>query len=586
MVVALALFFSLVESKLILPAHLAHTKLEHLPEEELYKPYPEMPMHLRPLRFFQRFQRGFQNQLQKLIHGPYKRTLEKAIEARGITVSLFAAMLFITLGLMQSSIRFVLFPDVPGDFIIANFSMQSGTSPQVRNKALDRIEKAALELNQDLKTQNADGKAPINYIMLFTNGDTAGTIMLELTKSESRTILPDEITQLWRERVGDIPGARELRFSNGMNIGGGSPISFRLTGNNYDALEKAADELKAKLSEYNGVFDIRNSFSSGSEEIRLSIKPEAEALGLTQSDLGRQVRQAFYGEEAQRIQRGKDEIRVMVRYPLSERRSIADLEQMYIRTPSGTEVPFFSVADVEIGTSYSTIVRQDRKRAITVTADADLAVIEPGKLIQEIRTDYMPGLVSRYSGVDFELEGASLEEQKLIGNIIVAASIALFLIYALIAIPLRSYSQPLVIMSVIPFGLIGAIMGHLVFGKDVSMMSLFGLIALAGVVVNDSLIMIDFTNKARLAGMDRFEAVIQSGTQRFRAIILTSLTTAGGLLPIMTETSTQAQFVIPMAISMSFGIMFATVITLFLIPCLYLLLQDMKDYYGLGQVVH
>jgi len=256
---------------------------------------------------------------------------------------------------------------------------------------------------------------------------------------------------------------------------------------------------------------------------------------------------------------------------------------MYIRTPGGTEVPFFSVADVEVGTSYSTIVRENRKRAITVTADADLALIEPAKVIQEIRADFMPELVAKYSGVDFELEGASLEEQKLLKNILVASVIALFLIYALIAIPLHSYSQPIIIMSVIPFGLIGAIVGHIVFGKAVSMMSLFGLIALAGVVVNDSLIMMDFINKARQEGLNRFDAVIQSGTARFRAIILTSLTTAGGLLPIMLETSTQAQFVIPMAISMSFGIIFATVITLFLIPCLYLLLLDFKEWFGIGE---
>lgn len=582
MVVALALVFSLIESKLILPAHLAHAKIEHIPDEELYKPYSEIPLYKRPVRSMQRFQRGFQNKLQALIHGPYKRALTKAIEIRGITVSIFLALLLVTFGLMQSAVRFVIFPDVPGEFIIANFSMQSGTSPQVRNQALDKIEQAALDLNKDLQAKNAAGEAPINYVMLFTNGDTAGTIMLELTKSDARTVVPDDITLMWRERVGEIPGARELRFSNGMNIGGGSPISFRLTGSNYDALEKAAEELKEKLTDYNGVFDIRNSFNSGTEEIRLSIRPEAEALGLTQSDLGRQVRQAFFGEEAQRIQRGKDEIRVMVRYPLAERRSIADLEQMYIRTPNGTEVPFFSVADVEVGTSYSTIVRENRKRAITVTADADLALIEPSKVIQEIRTDFMPGLVAKYSGVDFELEGASLEEQKLIKNIMVASIIALFLIYALIAIPLKSYSQPLLIMSVIPFGLIGAIVGHIVFGKAVSMMSLFGLIALAGVVVNDSLIMMDFINKARQAGLDRFNAVIESGTARFRAIILTSLTTAGGLLPIMLETSTQAQFVIPMAISMSFGIIFATVITLFLIPCLYLLLLDFKEWFGIG----
>jgi len=585
MVVALCLVFSLIESKLILPAHLAHTKITHLPDEELHKPYSQMPLYLRPVRMMQRIQRGFQDWLQKVIHGPYKNALKKAVANRGLTVTIFMAVMLVTLGLMIGSVRYVLFPEVPGDFIQTSFSMEAGTSPAKRNEALDRIEKAALDLNAELAEKNHN-VAPIQHIMMFTQGDTAGVLFLELTKSEARDIFPDEITKLWRERVGEIPGAKELRFSNGMNIGGGAPISFRLTGNNYEALEQAADQLKTKLTEYDGVYDIQNSFNSGTEEIRLSIKPEAEALGLTQTDLGRQVRQAFYGEEAQRIQRGKDEIRVMVRYPLSERRSINDLEQMYIRTPSGTEVPFYSVADVEIGKSYSTIIREDRKRAITVSAEADLAVVEPAKVLNEIRTDYMPQLMSQYSGISFELEGASLEEQKLISNLLIATAIAMFLIYALIAIPLHSYTQPLVIMSVIPFGLIGAIMGHLILGEAISMMSLFGLIALAGVVVNDSLIMMDFINRGRASGLDRFQAVIQSGTERFRAIILTSLTTAGGLLPIMLETSTQAQFVIPMAISMSFGILFATVITLFLIPCLYLLVQDFKEWLGYGDVVH
>ena len=242
-----------------------------------------------------------------------------------------------------------------------------------------------------------------------------------------------------------------MRFSSGNNIGGGSPLSFQLFGNNYKALEAAAEELEAKLGEYNGVFDIRNSFSSGSQEIRLAIKPEAEVLGLTLSSLGRQVRQAFYGEEAQRMQRGKDEVRVMVRYPREERRSIADLENMRIRTPSGDEVPFFSVADVSIGKSYAAISREDRKRSITVTADADPDIVEPGKLTQDIITQFMPQLMAKHEGVKFQLQGASLEQMKMLKNLTIAAVVAIFLIYALIAIPLHSYGQPLVIMSVIPF---------------------------------------------------------------------------------------------------------------------------------------
>jgi multidrug efflux pump subunit AcrB len=264
----------------------------------------------------------------------------------------------------------------------------------------------------------------------------------------------------------------------------------------------------------------------------------------------------------------------MVRYPLAERRSIADLENMRIRTPNGDEVPFSSVAEVTFGQSYSSISRQNRMRAVTVSADVDEESVEPGEIIKEISETFIPELLSRNPGVEYGLEGASLEEQEFVRNISIASIAALFLIYALIAIPLHSYSQPLIIMSVIPFGLIGAVFGHILMGKAVSMFSLFGLIALAGVVVNDSLILIDFVNKARAAGVSAHDAVIQSGKERFRPIVLTSLTTAGGLMPIMLESSVQAQFVIPMAISLSFGILFATVITLFLIPSLYLLRED------------
>jgi multidrug efflux pump subunit AcrB len=339
-------------------------------------------------------------------------------------------------------------------------------------------------------------------------------------------------------------------------------------------LEAAAAELEQELASFAGVFEVQNSAVSGGDEIRLTIKPEAEALGLTLVSLGRQVRQAFYGEEAQRIQRGKDELKVMVRYPEEQRRSIADLENMRIRTPGGDEVPFYSVAEVSFGESYSSIRRQDRQRTVTVSANIDPERVEPQEVIRSIRDNFIPDLLARHPGVSFDLEGASEEERNFIRNLSIASVAAFFLIYALIAIPLHSYGQPLIIMSVIPFGFIGAVLGHIVMGKAISMFSMFGLIALAGVVVNDSLVMVDFINRARERGSDIRTAVIESGTQRFRAIVLTSFTTAAGLLPIMTETSMQAQFVIPMAISLGFGILFATVITLFLVPSLYLLQID------------
>ena len=574
-VVILCLLFSLVESKLILPAHLVHANIKPVDEEDLFNPQREIQLRERIPRFFQKIQRRVQHGLHALIHNWYIPVLEKSIRNRGLTFSIFAAILILTFGVMNSGlVRTVLFPEVPSDFIQVQMTMQNGTPPSVRDTALDRIERAVFDINGEFVADNPDADEPIDHLIVFTNGDTAGVIFAELYRGEDRVLDSDEIIKMWREKVGEVPGMKELTYSGGDHIGGGAPLSFNLSGNNYESLENAAKELESKLGEYTGVYDIRNSANSGGKEISLAIKPEAEALGLTMSSLGRQVRQAFYGEEAQRIQRGQDELKVMVRYPLDERRSIADLDNMRIRTPAGDEVPFHSVAEVSFGNAYSTITRQNRRRTVTVSADIDPEIVEPGEVVKEISTDYIPGLLARNPGVGYSLEGASLEEIEFIRNLSIASIAALFLIYGLIAIPLHSYTQPMIIMSVIPFGLIGAVFGHILMGVAISMFSLFGLIALAGVVVNDSLILIDFCNKARAEGMSANEAVLRSGAERFRPIILTSLTTAAGLMPIMLETSMQAQFVIPMAISLSFGIIFATVITLFLIPALYLLQED------------
>ncbi|NCF52799.1 hypothetical protein GWP57_14425 [Gammaproteobacteria bacterium] len=575
MVVMLCLVFSLVESKLILPAHLARAKIVRVNDAELFDPQHKVSLLKRIPRFFLKIQRRVQYGLHAVIHNHYRPALEKVIDNRGLTVAAFAGVLIVTVGLANSSlVRIVLFPEVPGDFIRMELEMESGTAPELRNAALDQIEQAILALNEEYVAENPGLDPMISHIGSFTTSDTGAAAWTELPMVEDRPLQISDITQLWRERIGEIPGVRELSFTDGQHFGGGPPLSFRLSGENFAALEAAARELEIRLGEFEGVFDVVNSSHSGGQEIRLSIKPEAEALGLTMVSLGRQVRQAFYGEEAQRIQRGKDEVKVMVRYPRDERRSVADLENMRIRTASGDEVPFKSVADVSFGSSFTNITRLNRERTVTVSADLDPDVVEPGKIIEEISEQVIPELLSRYSGVRYGLVGASQEEQEFLRNLTVASIVALLLIYALIAIPLRSYAQPLVIMSVIPFGLIGAVIGHVIMGKAISMFSLFGLVALTGVVVNDSLIMIDFVNKARLDGLPLKQAIIDSGTLRFRPIILTSFTTAAGLTPIMFEGSVQAQYMIPMAISLSFGILFATAITLFLVPALYLLQID------------
>jgi multidrug efflux pump subunit AcrB len=535
-VVILCLLFSLVESKLILPAHLVHARIPPVDEDDLFDPQRKLGLFERVPRFFLKIQRHVQHGLHKLIHDYYSPLLSKAIDNRGVTVAIFIAVLIVTAGLVSSGV--------------------------VR------------AVNREFLDENPDAVPMIRQVGVFPTGDTGATMVVEMPKDENRPYEGVEISDMWRERVGEIPGIKTLTFSGAIHLGGGPPLSFRLNGNNYGALEAAAAELERELASYTGVFEVQNSALSGGDEIRLRIKPQAEALGLTLVTLGRQVRQAFYGEEAQRIQRGKDELKVMVRYPEDQRRSIADLENMRIRTPAGDEVPFASVAEVTYGESYSSIRRQDRQRTVTVSANIDPERVEPQEVIRSIRDNFIPDLLARHPGVSFGLEGASEEERNFIRNLSIASVAALFLIYALIAIPLHSYSQPLVIMSVIPFGFIGAVFGHIIMGKAISMFSMFGLIALAGVVVNDSLIMVDFINRARRRGAELRTAVIESGTQRFRAIVLTSFTTAAGLLPIMLETSMQAQFVIPMAISLGFGILFATVITLFLVPALYLLQID------------
>jgi multidrug efflux pump subunit AcrB len=351
-------------------------------------------------------------------------------------------------------------------------------------------------------------------------------------------------------------------------------MSFNLVGDNPVELKAAAAELTTFLAAYDGVFDIRSGASEIVSEIHLDIKPGAEALGLTLSELSVQVREAFYGAEAQRIQRDKDEVKVMVRYPLNQRKTIADLESMYIRTSDGREVPIMSVATLEIKPGYAEMIRINREPAIPISAAADKAVVEPDRIVNEVVEEFFPELFERYPSVKYRLDGMSIESVNMQNDLFTGFAVALFGIYALLAIPLRSYMQPLIIMSVIPFGVIGAVAGHIIMDMAISMMSIFGIIALSGVVVNDSLILVDFINRAVNEGKSVLSAVIDAGSSRFRAILITSLTTFFGIFPMLLETSAQAQFVLPMAVSLAFGIVFATVISLIVVPCLYLMLDD------------
>ncbi|MFU8831775.1 MAG: efflux RND transporter permease subunit [Wenzhouxiangella sp.] len=562
-VVVLALLMSLVESKLILPAHLSHMRVR--------KYEPDTGNRLV------RFQRGFSDNLYRFIDRFYLPSLRLLLHNRYVTLASFVAALILSIGFIAGPyMRVVMLPDVASDFINVELQMAEGTPAYVTHNAMDHLRETLQEVDREIAEEfELDGGA-VRSVFAWSSSETAGTMVVELHKTRDRRINIQEIERRWRAKTGEIAGSRGLRIGSASTPGGDGPdLSFQLVGRNLAQLESAANALEAAIRTFEGTYDIRNSFEGGIRELQMTIRPEAEVLGLTQQDLARQVRQAFFGEEVQRIQRGQDDVRVMVRYPREQRQSQGYLEEMRIRTPNGEEVPFRAVARLEMGTSPSTIRRYNRERSISVTARIDKDLSEPGAITRELMSETLPAIIEEHAGVNYRLAGQTRNARELNQELLAGTVFALFLIYALIAIPLRSYLQPLLIMSVIPFGAIGAVFGHWLLGIPISLISMFGIIALAGVVVNDSLILVDFVNHHRQAGESRVEAAIKAARARFRPIVLTSATTFLGLAPIVFfEKSLQAQLVVPMAASLAFGIVFATIITLALIPTLYLIGDD------------
>lgn len=575
LIVIPCLLFSLVESLMILPAHLSHI------------PKPKRPGPWR------RFQGQFANGLKLVIERIYRPFLETALQWRYLTAAVGGAAMILTIGMVLSGRpNFHFFPSIEADFMSATVTMPQGTPVDVTSEAVAKIEAGAARVRQDLlqETGNdyflhthaavgdqpiaARGGGPMGRV-INTSASNVGEVTVELLPTEQRIYNSEQLGIKWRDAIGGIPEAVEVTIQSSI-MNPGNDVDVQLAGPDIDTLRSAADDVKRELLNFAGVYEITDSFRAGKEELKLGIKPAAEGLGLSLQDLGRQVRQAFYGEEAQRIQRGRDDVRVMVRYPRDERRSIGDLENMRIRTPDGGEVPFGQVAVVEPGRGFASIARVDRNRAVNVTAAVDASVTSSNQVINELETRILPDVLSRYPNVFYTFEGAQAEMSDAIGGLQRGFLLALLMIFALLAIPLKSYVQPLIIMSAIPFGLVGAVWGHIVMGIDVTMMSMFGLVALSGVVVNDSLIMVDFINRKREVHADMNVALREAGSNRFRPILLTSLTTFFGLAPLMLEKSFDAAFMVPMAVSLAFGVIFATVITLVLVPTAYLILDDIS----------
>ncbi len=591
LVVIPCLLFSLVECLFILPAHLSHMK-----RQKASNGAGEGKSGAKQEGPWGRFQTRIADGLQWLIDRAYRPSLELGLKWRYVTAAVGVATLIITLGFVGGGwIGFVFMPPVESDFVSASLTMPQGTPVDVTSEALRVIEASAGELRQEMIAET--GQDPFRTVSAsiggqpraqqgppgMTQGQASaahlGEVFIELTPAEERDFTSDEVMNRWRDRTAAIPDVVELKF-NASLFSAGEDINVQLTGADIDELRTAANELKLRLAEYAGVFQIADSFREGKKEIRLNIKPAAEVLGLSLIDLGRQVRQAFYGEEAQRIQRGRDDVRVMVRYPESERRSIGNLEAMRVRTPDGREVPFSEVAVMEQGRGYATIKRVDRRRSVNVTADVDDTQTTSGVVLSDLRANVLPEILASHPGVVYTLEGQEAEMRDSMGGLQRGFTIALILIYALLAVPLKSYAQPLVIMSAIPFGIVGAVWGHVIMGMPLTMLSMFGIVALAGVVVNDSLVMVDFINRKRKGGVDLAVAVRRAGVVRFRPILLTSVTTFLALLPLLLEKSMQAKFMVPMAVSLGFGVIFSTFITLVLVPAGYMIMEDLKQGFG------
>ncbi|MBR9727203.1 efflux RND transporter permease subunit [Shewanella intestini] len=570
-VVILCLLFSLIESKLILPSHLAH----------MNSPKVVQPGSKNPLDWLRNIVNYIQGKVDTGLHWfinhIYRPSLVLATTYRYAIIMLFLSFILICAGLYAGGlVRFIGQPKIPHDFPRVNVEMNVDASESATLKAALAIEAALYKVDKDLVAEYGHGM--IAQMQVDLRGRTNAEIMAKLVDPEHRPLNTFEVADLWRQAIPKIPGVKSFTIQDSL-FGGGrddGDISFRLEGLNEQQLLQASLALKAKLNTLKGVSDVNDSRQSSAKEVQFHLKPLAHSLGLTLANIASQVGNSFYGLEAQRIIRNGEEVKVMLRYPEEQRNSIALVQDVLIKISEGAELPLSEVAEISVVQGVNSIRRENSNRTINVWASVDSEQAEPFKLAEDIRDNFIPQLLAKYPTVKSEVSGSIQEQIDSANTQVRDFIISMLVIYSLLAIPLRSYVQPFMIMSVIPFGIIGSMLGHLILGIDLSALSVFGIIAAAGVVVNDSLVMVDYINHSRKKGVPMKEAVLNAGCRRFRAILLTSLTTFIGLMPIMTETSMQAQMVIPMAVSLAFGVLFATVVTLCLIPCLYLAIEDMK----------
>ncbi len=577
-VVISILIVSLVESLFILPAHLSLGSKKRALDKE-------------GDNVFKRLRERFGIGLKRWVNGPYRHSLEKCIEFRYASLAMAFVILLLCIGLVKGGfLKFTFMPVVDGDKVTASLVMPRGALVE-DTAAVEKllVEKAQEVIAEVDKEQEGDGSV-LRHIFSVVGGTIAKggprgqgsstaaylcDVAVLLQPSDYRHIAAEEITRRWRDKVGEVAGIESLSFNSSL-MRMGANVDVQLTHDNFAVLAPAAAKVKEFLRRYPGLSGIADNYPPGKKELEVNLTPEARMLGVTEEDLGRQLRSAFYGAEALRMQRGRNEVKVMVRYPYESRRNLWDLRNMRIRTPGAGELPLAQAAIITPGVGYSEINRTDRRRVIDITANVDKKRANAEEILADLQATVLRQLTTDYPGLQYNLEGEARERRDSMRSMMNGFLLALFVIYALLAIPFRSYSQPLLIMSAIPFGIVGAVLGHWIMGFNLSMLSIFGIVALSGVVVNDSLLLVDQVNRERAAGKAVLEAVLFSGCRRFRPIILTSVTTFFGLFPMLMETSVQAQFLIPMAISLGFGIMFSTLITLVLVPVFYMILADIQ----------
>jgi len=575
MAVISALFISLFECFFLMPAH-----LNHLPDPN--QDVSKLSWWKRITFKIRRLIEGMEHWVINRLYAPF---VQFALKWRYVALALSIAVMMITIGLFKGGIvKYVMFPEADTDFLITRIEFPTGTPIEVTQKALDRIEKGLKAVEAKTPTESGDKLVRHVYSMIgslsgynIEKGSHLAEVKVELLPSELRGVFYKDINAEWEKEIGPIEGALSLTFQTVEHGPPGLPIDIWFLGENYQDLLAAADLLKQKLQTLKGVYEIEDDYRPGKTELRVKLKPAAQTLGLTLSHLGLQMRHGWHGDEPVRIQRGRDDIRIKVRYPELERNSLADLERIRIRTPSGAEVPFHSVAELSFEKGLTTINRHEGTRKVGVTANVNSALgANAEEILADLELTFLPTMLENLPGVIYSVEGQKKESGESILSLFKGFAFAMFGIFLILATIFKSYWQPAIIMITVPFGFIGAIVGHMILGLDLTMMTLFGLVALTGIVVNDAIVLIESVNTRIKDGMPFFEALVQGGKRRFRAIILTTITTSVGLLPIIVERSVQAQYVIPMAVTISFGVFVASFLTLVIVPCLMGILNDCR----------